>query len=105
MGKTLVAAIQFAAGTDVDNNLQTAAALVAEAAGLGARLVVLPENLALMGRLDTDKLQYAESDGAGPIQDFLSKLAAEHRVWLVAGTIPLQAGGGKVYAACHYSDT
>jgi len=100
MGKTLVAAVQFAAGTDVDTNLQTAAGLVAEAARLGAKLVVLPENLVLMGRQDTDKLQYAEADGAGPIQDFLSRLAAERQVWLVGGTIPLQAGPGKVYASC-----
>jgi nitrilase len=100
MGKTLVAAVQFAAGTDVDANLQTAGGLVAEAARLGAKLVVLPENLALMGLQDTDKLRHAEPDGTGPIQDFLSGLAAAHGVWLVGGTIPIQAEPGKVYAAC-----
>jgi nitrilase len=100
MGKTLVAAVQFAAGTDVDANLQTAGGHVAEAARLGAKLVVLPENLALMGLQDTDKLRHAEPDGTGPIQDFLSGLAAAHGVWLVGGTIPIQAEPGKVYAAC-----
>jgi nitrilase len=100
MSKTLVAAIQFASGIDVNTNLDIAAGLVAEAASLGAKLVVLPENLVLMGHQDTDKLQYAEDDGTGPIQDFLSKLAARHNVWLVGGTIPLRAAPGKVYASC-----
>ncbi|MFM8333667.1 MAG: carbon-nitrogen hydrolase family protein [Candidatus Methylumidiphilus sp.] len=99
MENPIVAAIQFAAGAEVAPNLATAAKLVAEAAGLGAKLVVLPENLALMGQNDTDKLRHAEADGKGPIQDFLSRLAAERQVWLVAGTIPLHASPGKVYAS------
>ncbi len=100
MNKTLVAAIQFAAGIDVKTNLETAGGLVAKAANLGAKLVVLPENLALMGHQDTDKLAHAETEGEGPIQDFLSRLAAEHRVWLVGGTIPLKSSPGKVRASC-----
>jgi deaminated glutathione amidase len=95
-----VAAVQFASGTDVNTNLAQAAALTAEAARQGAKLVVLPENFALMGQHDTDKLRHAEAEGAGPIQDFLARLAAEHGIWLVGGTIPLQASPGKVYAAC-----
>lgn len=95
-----VAAIQFASCTDVKANLEMAEILVADAVEQGAKLVVLPENLALMGQQDTDKLQYAEADGTGPIQDFLAKLAAEHKIWLVGGTIPLQAEPGKAYASC-----
>lgn len=95
-----IAAVQFASGTEVKANLARAAGLVAEAAGQGAGLVVLPENLALMGRQDSDKLRHAEDDGAGPIQDFLAGLAARHGVWLVGGTIPLRASPGKVYASC-----
>ena len=100
MSKTFVAAIQFASGISVETNLRTAAGLVAQAKGQGAKLVVLPENLALMGHKDTDKLQYAEADGVGPIQDFLSALAAEHHVWLVGGTIPIRSEPGKVFASC-----
>jgi len=95
-----VAAIQFASGTDVKANLDTVAGLVAQAAGQGTKLVVLPENLALMGRQDTDKLAFAEAEGSGPIQDFLAQLAADHQVWLVGGTIPLHSEPGKVYASC-----
>lgn len=100
MNKYLVAAIQFASGTNVQSNLATAAALVAQAAAQGAKLVVLPENLVLMGHQDTDKFQCAETEGTGPIQDFLSGLAAGHGIWLVCGTIPLRAPGGKVFASC-----
>jgi nitrilase len=93
-----VAAVQFASGTDPQANLAQAAALTVQAAEQGAKLVVLPENLVLMGHKDTDKLQYAEADGSGPIQDFLAKLAADNRVWIVGGTIPVQASPGKVFA-------
>ncbi len=99
MSKHRVAAIQYAAGIDVSANLETAAGLVAQAKAEGAGLVVLPENLALMGHKDTDKLAYAEVDGDGPIQDFLADLADKNKVWLVGGTIPIQASPGKVYAA------
>jgi nitrilase len=96
----LVGAIQFTAGTDVQTNLDTVAELVAQAASQGAVLIVLPENLVLMGHTDTDKFQYAETDGDGPIQDFLADLASTQKVWLVAGTIPIHASPGKVYSAC-----
>ena len=99
MSYHLVAAIQFAAGTDVKANLETVATLVAKAADRGAGLIVLPENLALMGRNEADKLQIAEADGDGPIQDFLADLALAKAVWLVGGTIPIQSPSGKVYAS------
>ena len=63
MSKHLVAAVQFAAGTHVKSNLETVGTLVAKAADRGAGLVVLPENLALMGHQESDKLQYAEEQG------------------------------------------
>ena len=58
-----------------------------------AQLAVLPENFALMGQREGDKLAVREAEGQGPIQDFLAEQAARHRLWLVGGTIPLQAVG------------
>jgi len=87
MSEHLVAAIQFAAGADVKKNLVTVYGLVAKAVDRGAGLVVLPENLSLMGHQETDKLRYAEVEGNGPIQDFLADLAVTKGVWLVGGTI------------------
>jgi nitrilase len=51
---------------------------------------VLPENFALMGRRESDKLALREQEGHGPLQDFLAEQAARHHLWLVGGTLPLQ---------------
>jgi len=85
-----VAAVQMVSKPDVAANLRDAAALVAEAAAQGARLVGLPEFFCLMGR-ENDKIAVREADGHGPIQDFLAETAARHRIWLAGGTIPLAA--------------
>ena len=97
-----MAAIQMVSEPGIATNLAMAADLLAEAAGRGAQLAVLPENFAQMGRRETDKLAVRETPGAGPIQDFLAEQAARHRLWLVGGTIPLRpAGDGqRVRAAC-----
>jgi nitrilase len=86
-----VAAVQMVSAPGVETNLAAAGALVAEAAGQGARLVVLPEWFCLMGRGERDKLAIREADGDGPIQSFLAHAAARHGVWLIAGTVPLPA--------------
>ncbi|TLY61867.1 MAG: carbon-nitrogen hydrolase family protein, partial [Gammaproteobacteria bacterium] len=53
------------------------------------------------GLEDADKRRVAESDGAGPIQNFLAETARRLRLWIVGGTLPLRAGGdGRVAAAC-----
>ncbi len=85
-----VAAVQMVSKPDVAANLRDAAALVAEAAAQGARLVGLPEFFCLMGR-ENDKIAVREADGHGPIQHFLAETAARHRIWLAGGTIPLAA--------------
>ncbi len=101
MNKSKIAAIQMTSGTQVQANLQAAAELIAEASGQGAELLVLPENFALMAQADDDKLSAAEREGSGPIQEFLSKQAAKHRVWLVGGTLPLICPEPhKTYNAC-----
>jgi len=88
-----VAAVQMVSTPDVDRNLQAAARLLAEAAGAGARLALLPEYFCLMGRRDSDKFDIAEAPGDGPIQRFLAQQAREHRLWLIGGTVPLRAAG------------
>ena len=65
--------------------------LIAEAAATGAQLVALPEYFCLMGMHDTDKVAVRETLGRGPIQDFLAGQARQHGVWLVGGTLPLEA--------------
>ena len=86
-----VAAIQMISTPRVEENLQTAGALIAEAFAFGAELVALPEYFAIMGRRDADKLVVREADGSGPIQDFLAETARQHGIWVVGGSMPLQA--------------
>ncbi|MEW6332133.1 MAG: carbon-nitrogen hydrolase family protein [Pseudomonadota bacterium] len=98
---TQLAAVQMASGPRVPDNLAEAGRLIAAATAAGARLVVLPENFALMPLNDADRLTAVEKDGSGPIQEFLSAQAKQHRLWIVGGTIPLAANDpGKVRAAC-----
>ena len=86
-----IAALQMVSAPSVERNLETAAALIAEAAEAGARLVALPEYFCFMGRADRDKLAVAEGPGAGPIQAALAEAARTHRVWVIGGTLPLQS--------------
>jgi len=84
-----VAAIQMISSPSVSDNLATARRLVSQAAQDGAQLVLLPEYWAIMGLNDSDKVKVAEPLGSGPIQDFMSGLARELKIWLIGGTLPL----------------
>lgn len=96
-----IAAIQMISGADVQANLEAAARLIAQAAGQGAELVLLPECFAAFGNRSLQAIAAAEYDGSGPIRRFLAEQAREHAVWLVAGSIPLPAEpGGKAMACC-----
>jgi predicted amidohydrolase len=86
-----IAAVQMISSPDVTPNLATAGRLIAEAAAAGARLVALPEYFPLIGATDIDRLAARETDGNGPIQDFLADAARKHGIWLVGGSIPLLA--------------
>lgn len=85
-----VAAVQMVSGTQRDDNLRTARALLEQAAQGGAELAVLPEYFCVMGHKDTDKLALREPDGDGVIQRFLADTAHALQMWIVGGTLPLQ---------------
>lgn len=91
-----VAAVQMTSGLDVTANLKQAEALIAEAAGGDASLVVLPENFSFMGADDAARVAVAEDAGNGVAQRFAVEQARRHSVWLVAGTIPIRQADGRV---------
>ena len=96
-----VAALQMVSGSDVQANLDSAAGLIQRAAADRAGFLLLPENFAIMGEQEEDKLRVKEPYGRGPIQSFLSGQARQYRVWLMGGTIPLAANATtRVRAAC-----
>lgn len=96
-----IAAVQMASGPNINANLNEARRLISLAADAGAKMVVLPENFAIMGMQEQDKVAVREKPGDGPIQAFVSEQASSNSIWLVAGTIPLESStAGKVRAAC-----
>jgi predicted amidohydrolase len=86
-----VAALQMVSGLTLEGNLRAAHALLEQAALAGCELAVLPEYFCLLGRKDTDKLVLREHAGEGRIQQFLSAAARDFGLWLVGGTLPMEA--------------
>lgn len=84
-----LAVIQLVSQADVQANLAQARRLLDQAAAGGARLAVLPENFAAMGRSDLAALGRSEARGEGPILPWLKQTARDLRLWIVAGTLPL----------------
>ena len=100
-GPIPVAALQMNSGDNPAANLARADGLLRTAAARGVRLAVLPENFSLMAREDADRRAHAEQDGRGPVQEFLSRIARELDLWIVAGSVPLaNAPGERLSQAC-----
>ena len=98
---TKIAAIQMASGPNVRANLIECERLIGSAVDAGASLVVLPENFAIMGMNEIDKVKIREAEGEGMIQSFLADQSKRHGIWIVGGTIPLQAADEQhIRAAC-----
>jgi nitrilase len=87
-----IASIQMVSTPVLEENLNTATRLIKSAVEEGAQLAILPEYFCLMGLKDTDKVRAREPYGNGPIQEQLSAIAKDNGIYLVAGTIPLEAG-------------
>ena len=87
------AVIQMVSQSDIAGNLAQAHALLERAAHGGARLAVLPENFAAMGRRDSAAIGRAEALGEGPILPWLKQTARDLRLWIVGGTVPLPPVG------------
>lgn len=90
-GIVKIAGIQMASGPNVSANLSEAERLIEIAVNQGAKLVTLPEYFAIMGMKDTDKVAAREKEGSGPIQRFLSRMAKKHQIWLIGGSVPMEA--------------
>ena len=94
-----ISAVQMTSTTDVRENVAEATRLLAEAAGEGAAVAVLPENFALMAGSREQLLAAGEPYRSGPIQDALAEAARTNGLWIVAGTIPIRATEERVRAA------
>lgn len=91
-----VAVMQMCSGQDREANLAEAAGLLEAAGRAGAKLAVLPENFAFLGRNETDRIAVAERFGDGPAQAFLGERARGLGLWIVGGTIPVLEPGESI---------
>lgn len=88
MYKISAACIQLNSSDNMADNIQVVQRFVAEAAGQGASLIILPENTFLMEAPAAPRMLYAESDYPGVQAS--AALAATHRSWLLIGSIAIK---------------
>ena len=90
-----VVSIQLTSGPNVQANLLVVSKYLKEISQKKTKLVVLPENFALMPEHDAEYLVHAETEGEGPIQEFVSEHAKKYKLWIIAGTIPIKTNDPK----------
>lgn len=94
--KNCVASIQLTSSDDIAENLATIEQLVIDAVKQGAKLILLPENCAFMGKKQGETIAIAEPLGEGDIQRAFSTLAKTQKVWIVVGAMAT-IEQGKIY--------
>jgi predicted amidohydrolase len=90
------ACLQLNSGSDLMTNLATVRQMVAEAAGGGAQLVLMPEYCLMMdgsGRVMRDGA--LDADGGATLVD-LQNLARINNIWLLAGSLTLKTGEERI---------
>ena len=101
----LAGVVQVTSGADLERNLDRCRALVEEAAGMGAKLIVLPENFAFLGEHETAKMAVAEAvPGDGRILSAMRQLARDRKVDLVLGGMPEAVSATHVHNTSVYLD-
>lgn len=91
-----VACIQTNSGPDVDANLAQAEALIRKAHADGCKLMAMPEVVDFRDEGAAPYQRYAPLQDAHAAAAFFSKLAAELKIWLLAGSMTTRDVGGKL---------
>lgn len=94
------AVLQLISSKNVFDNLMRVENFLKEACEQEIKVVVLPENFALMGACENDKIALAALFEQGLIQSHLSTCARRYDLWIIAGTIPIKTAGNRVRSAC-----
>lgn len=95
-GRFRVALVQLRSGRTVEPNLQAVEVLVRAAAAGGAKLVLTPENTALMELSTTRLFENTAPEAGNPVLEHLAALARDLEIWLHVGSIAVQVKADKV---------
>ena len=87
--KFIAAAIQMVSSNCLEENLEQAEILIAQAVEQRAKLIVLPENFAVFGASLQQQTGKAEALSSQPIRKALSRMARDHNIYLAGGTVPV----------------
>ncbi len=91
-----LACVQVNAGNEIGPNVETATALIREAASDGADFISLPECVALL-EPDRDALfRKSETKNGHPALQAFAALAGDLGIWLHVGSIAVLAGDGRI---------
>jgi predicted amidohydrolase len=106
MEPLLAAVVQLTSTADVAQNLERATALCARAKARGARMIVLPENFALLSSAEKDKLRHAVDLNSPHPDDIVQKMRAVAMslgVHLFLGGLPERSEKAtRVFNTCLY---
>ena len=91
-----VACIQTSSGQDMTENLRTACELVRAAEAEGAKLIALPENVALMDHRTEQVQAQATAIEDHPAISAFGEIARETGAWIIAGSVGVIAPDGQV---------
>lgn len=67
-------------------------------------LVILPEMFARFGAGESGQGRFAETFGDGEVQNFIADCAKRFRLWILAGTLPIDEGERYAAASILYDD-
>ena len=88
-------------GPDIIDNMASAERLIHDVVEQGAELILLPECFGLMANEAQGTIQAGETLGQGRMQAAIAACAKRAKVWIIAGTIPIQSPqANRVYAGC-----
>ena len=89
--------MQVCAGDDMAKNLAVVGEFIKEAGAAGAQLITTPENVSLMATDHTQLLQHAVEEAEHPAVSHFCDLAATVGRWVLAGSISVAAGDGRIF--------
>jgi predicted amidohydrolase len=91
-----IACLQMNSGNDFAENLKVFSAMAKEAAGGGAEFILSPEYFLMMDGSGRTMREGALDERGEPALSTLAALARELEVWVLAGSVTLKAGDGRM---------